>query len=96
MACYGQPYNICIGYVNAYGALREPDIITELVWWMLAQWEGSARLRPLWEKVREEELKEKLSSSRHPSTDGCLPTGNATGRMRDENQLREDENNEKE
>ena len=53
MACYGQPYNICIGYVNAYGALREPDIITELVWWMLAQWEGGARLRPLWEKARE-------------------------------------------
>ena len=63
---------------------------------MLAQWEGGARLRPLWEKVREEELKEKLSYSRHTSTDGCLPTGNATGRMRDANQLLEDENNEKE
>ncbi|MGN1015408.1 MAG: helix-turn-helix transcriptional regulator [Faecousia sp.] len=188
VACYGQLYNICIGYANAYGALEEPDKITELVSWMLALGEGlrdvgtvnwmdrgnvrlytilaemdllrgneqraedwlrkageAARrfdaapeyrtgvglkffhgshemtsyddmgetamamiektlaeaengeaLRPLWERVRAEELKEELRDSKGPSTDGCLSQGNATGRMKGEKPAQEELYNEKE
>lgn len=176
VACYGQLYNICIGFANAYGALEELDKITELVLWMLALGEGlrdadtvnwmdrgnvglytilakadllrgneqgaldwlrkageAARrfdaapeyrtgaglkffhgshempsyddmgetamamiektiaqaeigegLRPLWDRVCAEALEEELRDSKAPSTDGCLPKGNSTGKMKDE------------
>lgn len=32
--CYGELYNICIGYANAYGVLEKPDEITDLILWM--------------------------------------------------------------
>lgn len=188
VACYGQLYNICIGYTNAYGVLGEQDKISELVSWMLALGEGlrdadavnwmdrgnvrlytilaemdllrgneqgalewlekageAARrfdaapeyrtgvglkffhgnhemtsyddmgetamamiektiaeaetgeaLRPLWERVRAEELKEELRDSKGPSTDGCLSQGNATGKMKSEKPAEEELYNEKE
>ena len=33
-SCYGQLYNLVIGYCNAYGALEDLDKITELVLWL--------------------------------------------------------------
>lgn len=32
--CYGELYNICIGYANAYGALEKIDELSELILWL--------------------------------------------------------------
>ena len=33
-SCYGEIYNICIGYANAYGALEKLDELADLILWL--------------------------------------------------------------